>query len=130
METNIFEIATKEKYRFPFKGMISTEDLWDLSAEDLDSIFKSLNASKKKTQEESLLSESSKEDRKLLTKIEIVKHIFAAKQAEMEARKQKAENAAKKRRIEELIASKEDAALGEKSVEELKKMLTDIDGQA
>lgn len=36
--TNIFEKATKEKYRFPFKGQVSVEDLWDLKLQDLDSI--------------------------------------------------------------------------------------------
>ena len=38
--TNIFEAATRYKYRFPFKGMISVEDLWDLKLQDLDSVFK------------------------------------------------------------------------------------------
>ena len=34
----MFEIATQKKFRFPFKGQISTEDLWDLTADQLDSI--------------------------------------------------------------------------------------------
>lgn len=127
MNTNIFETATKEKLRFPYKGMISVEDLWDLSPNQLDSIYKALNAEKKTTEEDFLLGQRSKEEQTLLTKIEIVKHIFSAKQADAEARKQKAVNDEKKRRIMELIASKEDAALGEKSVDELKKMLSELD---
>ena len=31
MEGNIFEIAAKEKYRYPYRGQITTEDLWDLT---------------------------------------------------------------------------------------------------
>lgn len=127
MNTNIFKIATKEKYRFPYKGMISTEDLWDLNVNQLDGIYKTLNAEKKTTEDESLLGQHSKDEQTLLTKIEIVKFIFTAKQAEIEARKQKAVNNEKKRRIMELIASKEDAALGEKSVDDLKKMLAELD---
>lgn len=127
MNTNIFETATKEKYRFPYKGLISTEDLWDLNASQLDGIYKTLNAEKKTTEEDSLLGQHSKEEQMLLMKIEIVKYIFAAKQAEIEVRKQKAVNDDKKRRIMELIASKEDAALGEKSVDDLKKMLAELD---
>ena len=40
---NIFEMATRNKYRFPYKGMISVEDLWDLNQTQLDSIYKALN---------------------------------------------------------------------------------------
>lgn len=107
--------------------MISVEDLWDLNPNQLDAIYKALNSEKKTTEEDSLLGQRSKEEQTLLTKIEIVKHIFSAKQADAEARKQKAVNDEKKRRIMELIASKEDAALGEKSVDELKKMLSELD---
>lgn len=127
MNTNIFETATKEKYRFPFKGQISVEDLWDLTPTQLDAIYKALNAEKKTTEEESLLGQRTREEQSLLNKIEIVKYIFSAKQAEAEARKQKAVNDEKKRRIMELIASKEDAALGEKSIDDLKKMLEEIE---
>ena len=41
---NKFEIAIRNKYRFPYKGMITIEDLWDLSVTQLDGIFKTLNA--------------------------------------------------------------------------------------
>lgn len=126
MNNSIFEIATKEKYRFPYKGQISTEDLWDLTAAQLDTVYKTLNAEKKTTEEDSLLGQRTKEEQKLLNKIELVKYIFAEKQADLEARKQKAANDEKKRRIMELIASKEDAALGEKSIDDLKKMLESI----
>lgn len=42
---NIFEFATRNKVRFSFKGLISVEDLWDLSLTNLDSIYKELNKS-------------------------------------------------------------------------------------
>ena len=44
---SIFEKATRGKMRFQFKGLVSVEDLWDLSVQDLDKIFKSLNSQKK-----------------------------------------------------------------------------------
>lgn len=126
---NIFEIATREKYRWAYKGTLTVEDLWDLSATALDAIYKSLNAEKRqRTDEESLLGAPDKAMGELTNKIEIVKYIFAVKQADLEVGKQKAALAEKKRRIMELIASKEDAALGELSIEELKKMLVNVDG--
>ena len=127
MENNVFEIAAKEKYRFPFKGLITTEDLWDLSPAQLDSVYKTLNSEKKTTEEDSLLGQHTKEEQSILNKIALVKYIFAEKQLEAEARRQKLANAEKKRRIMELIASKEDAALGEKSIDDLKNMLAELD---
>ena len=123
---DIFKTATKEKYRFPYKGMISVEDLWDLNLAQLDGIYKSLNAQKKTAEEDSLLGQHTKEDQTLQNKIEIVKDIFAEKQAEKEAVKRRIENAEEKRRIMEIIASKEDAALKEKSIDDLKKMLSEL----
>lgn len=124
---DIFKTATKEKYRFPYKGMISAEDLWDLNLAQLDGIYKSLNAQKKTAEEDSLLGQHTKEDQTLQNKIEIVKGIFAEKQAEKEAVKRRIENAEEKRRIMEIIASKEDAALKEKSIDDLKKMLSELE---
>lgn len=89
---NLFESATRSKMRFPFKGMISVEDLWDLSLTNLDSVFKSLNAEVKKFEEESLLHTKSKEDEEISNKIEIVKYIVNVKLNE----KKKRENDIKK----------------------------------
>lgn len=127
MNNDVFISALKEKYRFPYKGQITAEDLWDLTGTQLDSIYKTLNAEKKTTQEDSLMGHRTAAEQTLLNKIEIVKYVFSAKQEEIETKKQKAVNDEKKRRIMEIIASKEDAALGEKSVEDLKKMLSDLD---
>ena len=123
---NVFELATKEKYRFPYKGMISVEDLWDLAAAQLDAIYKSLNAQKKSNEEESLLSQKSKEDETLNNKLELVKYIFEQKQAEAIARQQEKERAVKRQRIMEILASREDAALSGLSTEELNKMLDEL----
>ena len=123
---NIFEYAAREKLRFPYKGMVSAEDLWDLSITQLNTVYKALNAEKKTVEEESLLDKHTKEDDELLTKIEIVKYVFQAKQAEAEARTQAAANEERKRRIRELIADKEDQALSAQSIEDLKKMLAEM----
>ena len=49
----MFEIATRQKFRFPYHGSISVEDLWDLTPANLDTVYKALNSQKKQTEEES-----------------------------------------------------------------------------
>ena len=125
MSTNMFEIATRNKFRFPFKGVISTEDLWDLSVESLDNVFKTLNSEMKKTKEESLLSTKSKDDEVLELKIEIVKHIVAVKQEEKEATERKFLDRERNQKIMSIIAAKQDEQLHNMSVEELQKLLVE-----
>ena len=118
--SNMFEKAVKGKYRFPYKGQIVVEDLYDLPLGSLDTVFKTLNAEVKKTDEESLLQTKSEEDDILATKIEIVKYIFNEK---LEA----AERKEKKQKIMQIIATKQDEALRNASVEDLQKMLGELD---
>lgn len=125
--TNLFEIATRKKFRFPFKGQISVEDLWDLSVQNLDNVFKTLNAESKQAKEESLLSIKSDEDAILDAKIEIVKHIVNVKQTEAVQRQHAVAMREQKRKLQELIANKQDAELQGKSIEELQAMLSALD---
>ena len=122
----MFEIATRTKMRFPFRGMVSVEDLWDLSVKDLDGIFKTLNSQVKKVQEESLLATKTKEDETLSIQIEIVKYIVKTKLDEAEAAKQSKELKEKKQKIMEIMAAKKDEALHNMSVDDLQKMLDDL----
>lgn len=125
--TKLFVFASRMKYRYPFKGLISTEDLWDLSLQDLDSIFKTLNSQLKALGEESLLDDAEDNGAGVLrNKIDIIKYILHAKLEENARNRQAAVNAAKRQRIMEVIASKEDAALHDMSVEDLTKMLNDL----
>lgn len=123
---NLFIMATRKKFRFPFKGMISAEDLWDLGVNDLDKIFKALNAEYKQAKEESLLTVKTAADAILDAKIEIVKYIVKVKQEEAVKKAQVIANNEQKRRIEEIIANKQDQALQSMSVEELQSMLANL----
>lgn len=127
MPENIFEYAVENKLRFPYKGMVSVEDLYALTTMDLDSIYKTLKREVKKENEESLLENKSEEDVTLSVKIDIVKHIVEKKLAYIEARKKAAENREQKNKILSILAQKEEESLQGKSVEELKKMLENLD---
>jgi hypothetical protein len=124
---NMFELASRSKVRFPYKGLISVEDLWDLPVEALDSIYKTLNAKVKQSNEESLLSKPTKQDSELTMQIEIVKRIVAVKQEEAAARLKAKEQREKKQRLMEILANKQDAELQNKSTEEIQKMLAELE---
>lgn len=123
---DIFETATRSKFRFPFKGMINVEDLWDLSVEYLDSIYKNLNSQLKQAQEESLLNVRSKNDKELDLKIEIVKRVVSVKLEENEARLKAKEKREQKQKIMEILQNKKEVTLQGKSEEELQRMLEEL----
>lgn len=123
---NIFEMAARNKYRFPYKGMISVEDLWDLNQTQLDSIYKALNKEVKANQEDSLMFSQTQTDLDLQAKIEIVRHIYTTKEQDAARRAEAAENAEKKRRILEILEQKQEDSLKNKSEDELLKMLNEI----
>lgn len=116
---NKFEIAIRNKYRFPYKGMITVEDLWDLSVTQLDCIFKTLNAQIKQEKEESLLTTKSASEAELDNKIAIIRYVVATKQAEAEKARKAKETKAETQKILEIIGRKQDAALENMSIEEL-----------
>lgn len=119
-----FEFAVRNKVRFPYRGLITVEDLWDLSVESLDTVYKALNKQKKQADEESLLETKTSEDVMLDTQLAIVKYIFETKVAEINARKSEQERKEYNQKIMAIIASKEEQALQDKSIDELKKMLS------
>ena len=123
---NIFEYASRNKVRFPFKGMISVEDLWDLSLTNLDSIYKTLNKQVKQSEEESLLSTKANIDTELEVQIAIVKHIVSVKLAEKEDAEKASAKKAQKQKIMSIIATKQDEALQNSSIDDLKKMLDEL----
>lgn len=124
--TNIFEIATKGKFRFTFKGVISTEDLWDLSVKELDSIFKGLNTKLKEVNEESLLQTKTIADKELEVKVEIIRYIVKVKLEEQEAKTKAKEMKEQREKIKEVLAKKQDQSLENKTQEELIAMLEEM----
>lgn len=126
MEKNLFEIATRNRYRFNYKGVMTVEDLWSLRVEDLDAIFKMLNRQKKTADEDSLLATKSAEDQDLANKIDIVRYIVSVKLAEAAERVSTAEKKAQRDKIMEIVAKKKDKALEDMGIEDLMKKLEEL----
>lgn len=128
----MFELATRKKYRFDSKkGLISTEDLWDvpLTAHDgfdLNNIAKKISKELKESSEEEFVKPATTGNQLLEAKLEIVKHIIAVKIEERDAREKAEEKRAQKQRLMELIERKKEADLEGKSLEELQKLMDEL----
>lgn len=126
----LFEMASQSKFRYPYKGLISTEDLWDLKPDELDAVYKALNKQLNSIEEEGLIQTKSADEgvkaNELKNKMAIIKYIFASKQQAAELNRMAAENAMKKKRIMEVLAQKQNDALQNMSEEDLQKMLNEL----
>lgn len=116
---NIFERAVREKTRFNFKGLISAEDLWDLSLESLDAIWCDLETELEKIPRRSLLATGIDQRGEIEFKQEIIKYIVDTKKVESEVKAQAKANSAKKQMILDLIEAKKNENLKNLSIEEL-----------
>ena len=122
----MFDRASRLKVRFDYRGACSVEDLWDLSVQDLDVVYKNLNAKSKAMKEDSLLEEKTQQDEVLQLKIDIVKHIVTIKLQEAEERKNEKERRAKKQKLLSVLEEKQDAQLHDLSPEQLQEMISNL----
>jgi len=123
----MFEKASRLKLRFAYKGNCSVEDLWDLPLFALDLIFKNLNAEIKVAKEESLLTEKTREEEIVDLKIKIIRHIVETRLKEAVDIEAKREKANRKQKLLAILDKKQDNEIEEKSVEEIKKMLKELE---
>lgn len=124
---NLFEIATRNKMRFPStKGELSVEDLWDLSDKDLDVVYKNLKDQEVKSSEESLLDDANV-DPKLTAAIGIVKYIFTTKRNEKLAEKERINKKLTQKKYIDALSKKEDEAIEKMSEAELRAMIDSLE---
>ena len=120
----MFEKAARLKLRFPSaKGSIGVEDLWDLSRENLNTVFKTLNREVKVIGEESLDDTKTSDDDVLNLKIQIVRHIDSVKKKEAADKLNEKTKSEEKRKLLNLLANKREAALENLSEEDILKRL-------
>lgn len=104
----MFEMASQFKFRYPYKvGLITTEDLWDLSLTQLDTVYKALSKEMRILQDgDSLFYTKSPDlfnkEQELTAKIELVKYIFICQQQAEELHRMETEKSALKNVPDEL----------------------------
>lgn len=120
---DIFKYAVKNKLRFSYKGVCTVEDLYDIPLSGLDKMYGELKKQQKNFGEDSLLNKKSSEEKEIGIKIEIIENIVADRLADIDKAKKAQQTRERNRRIAQIIADKEDAALNDMSLEDLKAML-------
>lgn len=120
----MYKEALQKKLRFKTnKGMITTEDLFDLSLQNLNTLAIMLDKKVSEAPKKSFIEKLPAEENDDELRFSIVKDVINIK---LKARKDnidKAQVDARNKRIAELIAKKEDEALENKSIEELRAMI-------
>ena len=123
----MFVKASRIKLRFPIKGSISVEDLWDLSPKELDAVYRTVNKELKSLAEDSLLEKKKTGESVLELQVGIIKYIYDTKQEDIARREKAFARREQIRQLDDIIAQKENTALTEKSLEDLKKMRDELE---
>lgn len=125
---NLFELATRKKFRFPGnKGELTVEQLWDLKltsvtdATTLDSVAISLATKLKDNGIGSFVNTGKvpNENIELEQKLEVVKHIIASKEAENNAARIARANANEAQRLQELLERKQEEKMSQLTEDEI-----------
>jgi len=116
----MFKRASKEKYLYPTaKGLVNTEDLWDMSLTSLNDTAQRLDTKATTGVKKSFLKQGSTADTLSEAKLLIVVAIITEKEAAAEAHVNDKALKDKRQKLMALIADKGDEADGKKSMEQL-----------
>lgn len=123
----MFERALRKQFRYEStRGYLTTEQLWDLSLEDLDLVAQGVNEELEKSKTKSFIKKESTASKDLSDKLEVLKYIIKVKLEEVKASEDAEVRRQKVRRIEEIIQTKKESELESKSLEELSAMLEEL----
>jgi hypothetical protein len=133
---NIFEQASRAKLRFETaRGMLYVEDLWEMpltsttNRPNLNEIAKELHRKIQNSSDEfSLAGEVSGPDAKIQLQFDVVKHIFAVKQAENKAARTASDNKQREQYLLGLLAKKKGEQDENMSIEDIQQALAAIGG--
>jgi hypothetical protein len=119
-----YKLASQLKLRFQTnRGLLTTEQLWDLSLTELDTLTVDLEKATKEGASKSFLVEKTEDDKIAKLLFDIAYDVLTTRIEEQKALQEAKSNKKHNERILSLIANKQDSELAEKSVDELKKLL-------
>ena len=119
----MYKKASKLRLRIATsKGLLSAEQLWDLTLAELDSLAVSLEKAYKSSGAKSFLAKKTKKDIELKLKFDLVLDVLTTKAEEIDAASSASETRKHNTKIDELIVKKQDEELGALSVKELENL--------
>jgi len=125
-KNTLFEQASRLKLRFGSpQGPLTVDDLWDLpltsrtNRANLDDIARFYSRELKEQETESFVTKPPPKNKILVLGFEIVKRVIEVRLEENKATKDKADKAAKKAKLLDLLTKKKDDQLGEMTEEQL-----------
>lgn len=137
MNTNdLFIIAARKAFRFPSnRGDLNIENIWNLplvsaNGFDLNNVAVELNRQLKNLTEESFVNTKPTPGKDIAElKLDLVKYVIAVKQEEQAKARRKAEKAAEREKLVQLLADKEDESLKNLSADEIRAKLAETDDE-
>lgn len=119
-----FKLASQQKLRFQTnKGLLSVEQLWDLTLQELDVLAVSLETEHKESSKKSFLVKTSTKDKIAKLRFDIVLDILNTKIEDEQAALAEKERKAHNEKIIAIIADKKDESLKGMSIKQLEAML-------
>ena len=121
-----FKEATKRKLRFhTSKGMLSVEQLWDLSRAELSRCIKAVKKAIKKDDDDELsfLDDAVTVNTEDELRFNVLKEVYLELKSEAEAQRNQLERKEHNAKILAIIQDKREDSLKGKSIEELEAML-------
>jgi hypothetical protein len=121
---DIFKQASKQQLRISTtRGMLTVEQLWTLSIENLDLLAVSLQEKYESSKGKSFVRKRTIKDKEVKLEFDIVLDILNTKVEEQEASQNAAKIKAHNQKIMGMIQKKQEEDLGTKSIKDLEKML-------
>lgn len=117
-----FDDILVNRIRFEYKGLISLEDLYGLSSEELNELYKKYN---KEYAGEGLIEES-RENKILKMKMDAIKHVFDYKEKMKKEHQEEIKQKQRKDKLMKALEEKELQSLSKMSKEDLEDMLKNI----
>jgi len=134
--SDMYKFAAQNRLRFPsVRGDLTVEQLFQLplkaqNGADLDSVARAISNQLKSVSEESFVEDPTSDPKKtaLVMSLDVVKDVIATKQAENRAALARQNRTIERNKILDAISAKQDKALTESSLDDLKKKLAELDG--